>query len=82
MASNWKKAAKHSIFGKTDKRPTSPGREDFGGGRDLHEFEDESDAIWRNPGMPTVLRGKTAGDRREMTFAADGNMMCKSYSGV
>lgn len=30
VASNWKKAAKHSIFGKTDKRPTSPGREDFG----------------------------------------------------
>ena len=29
--------------------------------------------------VQTVLRGKTAGDRRQMAFAADGNCMTKSY---
>jgi len=45
--------------------PSSSGRE---GALDLQEFEDENDAVWRNPtvGGPAVLRGKTAGDRRQV----------------
>ena len=30
-------------------------------------------------GIPAVLRGKTAGDRRQMSFASDGNMTCQAY---
>eukprot|EP00802_Teleaulax_amphioxeia_P010352 Tamp_10379.p1 GENE.Tamp_10379~~Tamp_10379.p1 ORF type:complete len:361 (+),score=21.11 Tamp_10379:363-1445(+) len=84
VASNWKKAARETIFGKSsaaEQRPPSGGRDEAFGGRDLADFEDENDAIWRNPigAVPLVLRGKTAGDRRQMTFAADGNRMTKSY---
>ena len=65
VASNWKKAAKETIFGKDHQaaaeQPGDPSDE-VGGetGRDLAEFEDESDAIWRNPlagsqAIPAIL---------------------------
>ena len=101
VASNWKRAARQSIFGKSspaeqgDHSGGRDGRDEAFGGRDLADFEDESDAIWRNPigavlpnkrgggggggGVTLVPRGKTAGERRQMVYAADGNLMTKSY---
>ena len=51
VASNWKKAAKETIFGKADAEQPGDPSDEVGGetGRDLTEFEDETDAIWRNP---------------------------------
>ena len=87
VASNWKKAAKETIFGKADAEQPGDPSDEVGGetGRDLTEFEDETDAIWRNPlagsqATPAIPRGKTAGERRQMSFAADGNGMCKAYA--
>lgn len=98
VASNWKRAARQSIFGKlstAEQGETAGGRDEAFGGRDLADFEDEIDAIWRNSiggvlpnkragggaggGVTLVPRGKTAGERRQMVYAADGNMMTKSY---
>lgn len=54
VASNWKKAAQQSIFGKDASggqgQHSSPGRDDpLVAGRDLQEYEEEMEAMWRAP---------------------------------